>query len=224
MAVTVVLCLSCNSEKKESNACLDARRSSHEALAAGNVEAASSALELARTECTQASDYDIDRLQRAVEREQRHQSRASELARQANAKTNPLTTFMDWVSSHRESGSRIGGQTECEPRESPRFGLCTTRVAQPQAAPFELHYWQTDPNDAYRFAWRIAASVTCDDTGGNRLLRKWTKDGAQYDLCELTDHGFLGLRALVVRREGETQVDIYSPRYPQKDPTFAAEL
>jgi hypothetical protein len=224
VAATVALCLSCHSEKRENDACLDARRRTHEAMSTRDVPAASSALATARTECTQASEYDIDRLQRAIEREQRHQSEITQLAQQANAKTNPLTEFMSWVRSHRESGARTPGQTSCEPRQSPRFGLCVTRFQREDASAFELHYWQAAPNDAYRFAWEFAGALSCDDAGPHRPLRKWNNDGVEHELCELSQHGLIGLRALVVHQPGASRIEIYAPGYLSKDPEFAQRL
>lgn len=212
--------LACTSERKESDACLTARETARALSVRGDIEGARQQLERARTECSPASSYDLERLERTFEREERHRAQRAELAQPATS-TTTLAHFMTWVRTQRESTQRERGEHECAPRESPAYGSCTSRIPRPEGAAFEVRYWTTAPDKAARFSWQTHESIRCEDFGAHRKLGSWTRDGAEFELCELLDQGVLGFKVLVTRSSEPTRIDVFTNQYLARDTEFA---
>lgn len=214
----------CNAERKESEQCVAARSRARTATERGELDAARTGVQAAKAACGRASEYDIDRLERAIEREARHRSRAAARQKSAGALESPLTAFLGWVRSEREEKNRAKHDHDCEPRDSALFGFCTSQLPKTGRAPFVVRYWSAAPSDIYRFSWSLPAPLTCTDTGAHRLVGNWQHDGNEHSLCELTDHNVRGLKALIVRSQTSSEIHIYSAQYPTKDTEFASHL
>lgn len=216
----VLLCLACDQERKESQRCVDSRAAARAAAAAGEADETKRQLNVAKSDCGEASAYDIDRIERQLQRLLRRQQQVAA----SNERRGPLGPFMDWVASQREEEDRKRGQTECAPRGSEAFGFCTSSVPQNNRAPFQVEYLESRPDDVFRFHWTTSAPLHCGDAGTHRVVGSWTQDDTTFTLCELTEHEFLGLEALLSRNETGTDVQVFSQSYLLERPEFSRAL
>jgi hypothetical protein len=139
----VLLCLACDQERKESQLCVDSRAAARTAAAAGEADETKRQLNVAKSECGEASAYDIDRIERQLQRLLRRQQQVAA----SNERRGPLGPFMDWVASQREEEDRKRGTTECAPRRSEAFGFCTSSLPQNNRASFAVEYLESRPDD-----------------------------------------------------------------------------
>jgi hypothetical protein len=220
LSLGLLLCMACDQERKESQACLDARAAARQLATDGKADEAHTELERAKSECGEPSEYDIDRIERQVERLVRRQRQTAD----AELRPGPLGPFIDWVITQREEKDRNQGNTECEPRDSELFGFCTSRLAREGEPPFEVQYLKSQPDEVFRFRWSTSAPLHCRDAGPFRLVASWKESGAEYELCELTEHALRGLEVLLTRRADRSDVDIFSQKYLLERPNFAKTL
>ncbi len=222
LVVLLVLCVACESERKEPPACVSAREAVSTYTALGELEQARAQLAVAKQTCGKASEYAIDRLERGIEREQRHVERNARLLSKDDQ--SPLTPFIEWARREREEKDRAKGQHSCAPAASPDYGFCTSQILQPGAAPFVVRYWRSEPDDAFMFSWSLEQPVSCVDTGPHRVVDQWTAGTEKLQLCELTDHTMRGLKALLRQEGTRTQIQVFSNGYLRRDAAMADEL
>lgn len=216
----VLLCLACDQERKESQACVDSRAAARTAAASGDAVEAKRQLTLAKGECGEASEYDIDRIERQLQRLLRRQRQVAA----STERRGPLGPFMDWVAAQREEKDRGKGPTVCAPRGSESFGFCTSRLERENQAPFQVEYLESRPDEVFRFHWTTSAPLHCGDAGTHRLVGSWTQGETTFTLCELTEHDLRGLEALLSRTEEGTDVQVFSQSYLLERPEFSAAL
>ncbi len=210
----------CDSERKESDECLESRLNAKNAVLGGDVEQGATQLARAKELCGSPSAYDIDRLERLVERARRREQLAKKAQEDA---ASPLADFVAWAEKLREADDKSIGQTECVPRGKPEFGLCTSHVQREGAPTYNLDYFRED-HQAFRFRTTMDKRLSCLDLGQHRDLSSWTDAGKEYERCDLTSHGLLGLRVLIERDSGSSRVSVFSADYPKRDPELASKL
>ncbi len=191
-------------------------------IAKGELDEAKAELTTAKNECGKASEYAIDRLERAIQREELHRERDARLLKKTD--DSPLGAFMHWVRTEREEKNRAKGEHACATPTDSDYGFCLSKIAQTGAAPFEVRYWKAEPDESFMFIWRVGQPLSCVDTGPHRVVDTWTADGVQLSLCELTEHDMRGLKALLRRRGNGTKIQIFSSGYLRRDKAFASEL
>lgn len=219
LLVALWLC-ACESERRESPACIAARDAVDGHLKQGELEEARAALHTAETQCGKASGYALERLGRAIEREARHQQREAQLI---SERQDPLDRFLAWVVKEREEKNRAKGEHHCPPRESPDYGFCISKLSQAEHPPFVVTYWKAAPDQDFRFSWQTSEPISCVDLGPHRLVSsRQTAEGTS-QLCELTEHNVRGLKVLITR-ENQSSIDVFSAGYLRRDAEFAARV
>lgn len=212
------LVFGCQGEASESQTCRDSRASAHAAVLAGDLEGGKASLEKAKQACGKASDYDLERIERLIERAGR-QARLAQTA--AKAFVSPISPFIRWVETIREADKELG-QTECEGRNDPAFGRCTSRL-EIEGQVFFVDFYR-EKASAFRFRTTRLERLGCLDLGSHRDLRSWERGGAEYERCDLSGHGLRGLRGLVRRDPGRSEVFLFSADYARYDREFSALL
>lgn len=210
----------CDSERRESAACVEARDVASRHLQNGDLDGAQSALRTAESECGKASEYAIDRLQRAIERETRHREREAQLMA---TRTDPVDRFMDWVQKEREAKNRAQGEHRCAPRESPDHGFCVSKIVRDDGLEFVVRYWKAAPDEDFRFSFQTPDVISCVDLGPHRVVSSWQTSEGTVQLCELTEHASRGLMGLITRNDTST-IDVFSTGYSRRDSEFAKRL
>jgi hypothetical protein len=212
-AALVSLVLACASERKEKAECVAARRDANQQALSGNLKKAQESLSQAREVCGKTSEYDFERIERMLERQQRKLETPTESDRSA-----PIEAFLQWVEGLREASNKAGAPPDCAPRGSKDYGFCSSKH-QVSGQVFGVRYRTDDPK-AYRFEANLPLLASCVDMGRTRPLANWKEGTSKYELCELESHGLLGLRALIEhddQKPGNSRIWVYPEEYLARD-------
>ena len=208
----------------EPAACLDQRVQARNLALAGDIEQAQALLDRVKAECGPNSAADIQHVTKLIaeksaarrEKERLEQSQ-SELLQKF-----PSRAFVEWATAR---GGDIRGklhETHCAARGTPDFGFCEGQRSE--APGMSLRYWQAQP-EAYRYALATTLVPSCQDLGQYRQVRTWSRDGSDFELCELTDRRLRQLSALIVHApSGAYEMYIFSQDYPAIDAEFERRL
>ncbi|MDX2051026.1 MAG: hypothetical protein SFV15_01460 [Polyangiaceae bacterium] len=212
----------CDNRLGEPPECAKGRQRVRELLREGKVQAAKAELQVAAGVCGEASAWDITRLSDLIGREEKQRQLEAEKRQQEALldQKQPLRPFLRWARSVLAANKERIGKVSCAPRGATDFGFCTASVESPTSTPFKVRYLANNSN-TFRLEWEIAVPVTCNDFGGYRPgPEKTTPTGDKLTLCELTDHPFTGITALIVSSTHPSRVVLFPDRYLEGDPEF----
>ena len=217
-ALSLLLFLCCNDERKNPE-CGETRKAAQAAALGDELDKAEQLLEEAKRVCGDASQYEIERVERLISRARRRAT----LAAQHSGSSSPLAEFVSWVSSLREAGDKALPDHSCAERTSDRFGLCSSRKQSSSGVAYVVDYFRDDPS-VFRFHVTLDQQVGCLDLGVHRDLSGWRVGNAELERCDLTGSGLMGLRGLIERANGSSTVSLFSADYPKVDKAFAQKL
>jgi hypothetical protein len=218
-----LLASACQS-RGEPAACLDQRQQARNLALAGDIEQAQALLDRVKAECGPNSAADIAHVTKLIAEKTaaRQQKEQLEQSQSELLQKFPSRAFVEWATAR---GGDIRGKLRdphCAERDTPAFGFCEGQ--RPEAPGMSLRYWQGQP-EAYRYALTTSRVPSCQDLGQYRQVRTWSRDGSDFELCELTERRLRHLSALIVRSPPETyEMYIYSQDYPGIDPAFERRL
>jgi dipeptidyl aminopeptidase/acylaminoacyl peptidase len=112
-------------------------------------------------------------------------------------------------------------RTVCAERGTPEYGFCEGE--RPDVPAMRLRYWQAQP-EAYRYSLTTPIPPSCQDLGEWRQVRAWSRDGSEYELCELTHRRLRHLSALIVHTASGYEMHLFSQNYPNIDLAFERRL
>lgn len=216
------VCLACATRGEPSD-CLDQRQQARNRALAGDLEAAQALLDRVKAHCGPNSESDVRHITKLIaeksaarrEREQREASRKAELQQF------PSRSFVEWATER--AGDPVGKVPDvtCAERGTPSFGSCEGQRAEAQN--MTLRYWQAQPG-AYLYALTTDVAPSCQDLGEHRVVRHWSRDGSDLELCELTDRRLRHLSALIVHTPPRHEMYIFTGEYLALDPSFERRL
>lgn len=212
--------LACKAETREPPECAQSRQKARELMRIQRLGEAKQALAVAQRTCHKASSWDVQRLQGLLLLQEKQQlSQTEQLKKEASIdEKEPLRPFLRWARSVVATNKERVGKVSCAPRGTPEFGFCSAAVEQPSGAPFRIRYLANN-SEAFRLEWELAAPVGCFDLGAHRAgPQKKTPTGSDLFLCELTDHAFTGMTALLEVEARRSRVLLYVERYLEADP------
>jgi hypothetical protein len=207
----------------EPPACLDQRQDARNLALRGDIEAAQSLLDQVKASCGPNSQSDIQHVTKLIAEKTaaRDKQRELEQSRSAELQKFPSRGFIEWATAR---AGDIGGKlarTSCGERGTPDYGFCEGE--RPDVPAMRLRYWQAQP-DAYRYSLTTPVPPTCQDLGEWRQVRAWSRDGSDYELCELTNRRLRHLSALIVHNPSGYEMHLFSQAYPNIDPAFEHRL
>lgn len=227
-----LLLTGCPRQKNE--ACDTARAEARQLAGEGATAAAKQKLEEARGACNPKLEYDLVRIQKAIEvRERQAKREAEDRARaEQEARSQPLKPFLDWIEAVREKRDKAkldGATHSCDPHGSPGYGFCTTTLASDGGhGSYELRYWKGESEHIYRFRTQVPEAVECVDLGEHRVVRSWRKGELGVHHCELLGPAVKGLGVLIEGPADKTDaphsVTVFSSRYLTRDGTLKNRL
>lgn len=223
-ASMLVIAFACQSPPQRSQACLDEQRAISELVRRGAADEARPRIRAYAEQCRGDSTYDIDRWERSLERQRRHQEQVEQRrapARQ-DATQRALSEFLRWSASLREAHDKSLGETACEPPTSDAFGLCASRIQSGDSVHW-LHHWRLDPS-IFKFETRLNGPLHCTHLGQHRQVARWTAAGVARELCEPLEHGLHGTQVLIENHSDHSVVHVFSKSYPGKDAAFRERL
>lgn len=219
---------------KDAQKCSSALATTRQALTGKDFALANQWREYAYKQCEDQSqlsqiDKEIVEAQAAVEKEKA--AKAKTLATHQQL----LSVFKDWVASSRTAPERSVANATCEgasdaalEKSKERFCSGTRAVTGVEATAFAVRYWQKTAADAVLFSVRLPLPVTCNDLGGNRVLKEiqlgsTTGGTVKRTYCELTDGSLAGLQA-VATEANNSELRILAPKYLEQDPALRMQL
>ena len=203
--------------------CLDQRQEARNLALRGDVEAAQRLLEQVKQSCGPNSQSDIQHITKLIAEKTaaREKQRRLEQEKSDELQKFPSRSFVEWATAR---GGDIGGKVAaptCAERGSPDYGFCEGE--RPDVPSMRLRYWQAQP-DAYRYTLITLQAPSCQDLGDYRQVRSWSRDGSDYELCELTDRRLRHLTALIVHGASGYEMHLFSQSYPNFDAAFERRL
>lgn len=207
----------------EPPACLDQRQDARNLALRGDIEAAQRLLDQVKANCGPNSQSDIQHVTKLIAEKTAARDRQRELEQRRTAELAqfPSRNFVEWATAR---AGDIGGKlahTSCAERGTPDYGFCEGE--RPDIPSMRLRYWQAQP-DAYRYSLTTPVPPSCQDLGEWRQVRAWSRDGSDYELCELTSRRLRHLSALLVHGPSGYEMHLFSQAYPNVDPTFERRL
>ena len=198
---------------------MNARAAAYE----GKLEEADRLLTKAKRLCGPDSQPYIERVEQlmADRRSERENADAGLDAALRPADASSATRFKTWIETSREAVSESVSAPTCAPRSSPDYGTCEAFLDE--ARKLRVRYWQDDEK-AFRFTLLSQTPLSCQDLGPHRIVRRWSREGKSFQLCELMEHHLRSLTALLELGEDSYQLDVFSHAYEQRDATLRAPV
>lgn len=221
LAVAAALGTGCN-QKAQRSECWSARQSAREAIVHGKLDEAQQLLDRARNVCAGQSADDIRRIegQLADQREvARTLAKAEAEAERAHAF--PTEQFIRWATEPVERFTQSLTNVKCAERGDPAYGFC--EAERKGSRDMTVRYWEHD-RKAVRYEFKTHLPLECEDLGDHRLVRRWSANNRDFELCELTEREAREFSALLIRGSNENRMYVFSFAYLRKDPTFEQSL
>lgn len=220
--VSAALALACDS-RGEPPACLAQRQEARKLALRGELEPARRLLDQVKQSCGANSQSDIQHItkliaEKAAARDE--QRRRAELER-AELERSPSRSFVEWATARGGAIAGKVGEVRCGERGAADFGYCEGE--RPGVPAMRLRYSEAQP-EAYRYALVTPVPPSCQDLGEHRQVRAWTREGVDYELCELTQLRLRHLTALIVRAAAGYEMYVFSQSYPNVDAAFERRL
>lgn len=146
-----------------------------------------------------------------------------------------LSLFKDWVTAARNAPEKSVNAPVCEGEDDAklkatkeRFCAGTRAVTGGPGGGLRVRYWEKSPAEVALFTVRLPLPVTCNDLGGNRVVKATQIPSSSGRTvarthCELTDGPLAGLQALATEANS-TELKVFSVKYPEQDPTLRVQL
>jgi len=223
VAVAVAVALVACENRGEPPACLDQRQEARNLALRGEIEPAQRLLDQVKQSCGPNSQSDIQHITKLIAEKTAARERQRQLEQSKNTELEqfPSRSFVEWATARAGATSgKVPGLT-CAERGTPDFGFCEGQ--RPEAPAMRLRYWQAQP-EAYRYSLTTELPPSCQDLGEFRQVRAWSREGASYELCELTNRRLRHLTALIVHAATGYEMYLFSQTYPNFDPAFERRL
>lgn len=219
---TLLSTMACET-RGEPAACLDQRQEARNLALRGEIEPAQRLLDQVKQSCGPNSQSDIQHITKLIAEKTaaRAKQRELEQARSAELQKFPSRSFVEWAT---ERAGDIGGKLaapRCAERGTPDYGFCDGERSDVPS--MRLRYWQAQP-EAYRYSLVTDLAPSCQDLGEYRQVRAWSRDGADYELCELTSRRLRHLTALIVHGASGYEMHLFSQAYTSFDAAFERRL
>jgi hypothetical protein len=219
---------------KDATKCTTGLATARQALTVKNVALATQWREYAYKQCEDTSQLtQLDK--EIVERQAALNKEASDKAKTAAQQQQLLTLFKDWVSSSRTAPERSVNSVTCEGADDARlkqtkerFCSGTRAVTGLDGVTLQVRYWEKTPADAALFSVRLPLPVTCNELGGNRVIKETQIPASNggtvtQSYCELTDGVLSGLQ-VVATAANSAELRAFSPKYAEQDPSLRMQL
>ncbi|HTV20925.1 MAG TPA: hypothetical protein VMG12_19705 [Polyangiaceae bacterium] len=219
---TISSTLGCET-RGEPPACLDQRQEARNLALRGDIEPAQRLLDQVKQSCGPNSQSDIQHITKLIAEKTaaREKQRQLEQGKSDELQKFPSRSFVEWATAR---AGDIGGKLaapRCAERGTPDYGFCDGE--RPDVPSMRLRYWQAQP-EAYRYSLVSELAPSCQDLGEYRQVRVWSRDGSDYELCELTNRRLRHLTALIVHGAAGYEMHLFSQSYPSFDPAFERRL
>lgn len=223
VCLAVALALPACETRGEPAACLDQRQEARNLALRGEIEPAQRLLDTVKARCGPNSQSDIQHITKLIAEKTaaRDKQRELEQSRSAELEKFPSRSFIEWATARAGDIDGKLARVTCAERGSPDYGFCEGE--RPDVPAMRLRYWQAQP-DAYRYSLSTAIPPSCQDLGEWRQVRAWTRDGSDYELCELTNRRLRHLSALLVHGASGYEMHLFSKAYPNIDRAFELRL
>jgi hypothetical protein len=223
LSLAAALALPACEARGEPPACLDQRQQARNLALRGEIEPAQRLLDQVKASCGPNSQSDIQHITKLIAEKTAARDKQRELERLQSAELEkfPSRSFVEWATAR---AGDIGGKlarVSCAERGSPDYGFCEGE--RPGVPSMRLRYWQAQP-DAYRYSLVTPLAPTCQDLGEWRQVRTWSRDGSDFELCELTARRLRHLTALIVHTPSGYEMHLFSQTYTSFDPRFERRL
>jgi hypothetical protein len=210
-------------QRGEPAVCLEKRQLARNAALQDELETASRLLEEVKAQCGPNSASDIQHISKLIANSTQAQlERArSEAAERELREKFPSRDFIRWATAKDGAVASKVSDVTCAERGSPDFGFC--EASRPGIPGMSVRYWEAQ-KEAYRYSLVTRQPPTCEDLGEYRLVRAWSRHGASYERCELTNRRLRHLSALLVHGPEEHLMYVFSQDYLARDPSFEGTL
>jgi hypothetical protein len=207
----------------EPPACLDQRQEARNLALRGDIEPATRLLDQVKANCGPNSQSDIQHITKLIAEKTaaREKLRELEQSRSAELAKFPSRSFVEWATARAGDNDGKLARTVCAERGTPEYGFCEGE--RPDVPTMRLRYWQAQP-DAYRYSLTTPLPPSCQDLGEWRQVRAWSRDGSDYELCELTSRRLRHLSALIIHAASGYEMHLFSQNYPNIDAAFEHRL
>jgi hypothetical protein len=219
---------------KDAAKCTSGLATARQALTAKDIALATQWREYAYKQCediSQLSQLDKEIVDRQAQLNKEKSDKAKAMAEQQQL----LGLFKDWVSASRTAPEHSVNNVGCEGADDAklkaskeRFCAGARAVTGIDGASLQVRYWEKTPADAALFSVRLPLPVTCNDLGGNRVIKEMqipASNGStvKRTYCELTDGTLSGLQA-VATEANSAELRVFSPKYVEQDPALRMQL
>jgi hypothetical protein len=234
IVVGMILLSAIGCSNKDAAKCANGLATARQALTAKDLGLASQWREYAYKQCEDVAQLaQLDK--EIVDRQAALAKEASDKAKTVAQQQQLLSLFKSWVGQSRTTPERSANNMSCEGGDDvklkaskERFCAGARAVTGIDGAQLMVRYWEKTPADAAHFSVRLPLPVTCNDLGGNRVLKEMqipASNGAtvKRTYCELTEGALSGLQAIATEANS-TELRVFSAKYPEQDPALRMQI
>lgn len=230
----VLLLAATGCSNKDAAKCASGLATAQQALTAKDIGLATQWREYAYKQCEEVSQLSLlDK--EIVDRQAILAKEAGDKAKTLAQQQQLLVMFKDWVAQARTAPERSANNIGCEGADDAklkttkeRFCSGTRVITGIDGASLSVRYWEKTPAEAALFSVRLPLPVTCNELGGNRVIKEIqipASNGGtvKRTYCELTDGSLSGLQA-VATEANSSELRVFSVKYPEQDPSLRMQL